>query len=321
VNAPPPLLALVGPTASGKTEAAFLIAGRLDAEVVSVDSMLVYRGMDVGTAKPTPEQRERVPHHLIDLAEPEEAFSVARFQEVAFGAIRGIRGRGRTPLLVGGGGLYYRAVVDRLDFPGTDPPIRELLLTEAGAVGAEGLYRRLSSLDPVAAGRIEPGNVRRTVRALEVAAITGRPFSSYAEAWERFPTGAVRAAGIRLDRRDLLERIERRVEDMLPGLATETEALMARGSGGFITSSQAIGYAEMVACLEGRMTRSEAAASTVRRTNALARRQMTWLRRDPRIRWFAAGPEGALGAAGPVAEYLAGGEPAGDEGDMSGTGA
>jgi tRNA dimethylallyltransferase len=314
VSPNPPLLALVGPTASGKTEAACLIAERLGAEVVSVDSMLVYRGMDVGTAKPTPEQRERVPHHVIDLAEPEEPFSVARFQELAWEVIRGIRRRGGIPLLVGGGGLYFREVADRLDFPGTEPPIRELLQTEAGAVGPEGLYRRLSSLDPVAAGRIEPGNVRRTVRALEVAAITGRPFSSFAEAWQRFPSGAVRAAGIRIDRRVLRERIERRVQAMLPGLAAETEALLARGSRGFLTSSQAIGYAEMVACLEGRMTRSEAAAATVGRTNALARRQMAWLRRDPRIRWFDAGPEGAVGVAGALADYLAGGAgPAEDE--------
>ena len=184
-GAEPPLLALVGPTAAGKTEAGIAVAERLGAEIVSVDSMLVYRGMDVGTAKPTAEQRARVPHHLLDVAEPSEPFSVARYQELAREAVAGIRSRGRRVLLVGGSALYERAVVDDLGFPGTDPDTRRDLEAEAAVVGAAGLHERLAASDPAAAAKIEPGNVRRTVRALEVAELTGQPFSSFAGGWER----------------------------------------------------------------------------------------------------------------------------------------
>ena len=299
-----PLRALVGPTASGKTEASLLIAQALEAEVVCVDSMLVYRGMDVGTAKPTEEQRRQVRHHMLDLVDPAEPFSVARFQELADRTIADIRGRGRHPLLVGGGGLYYRAVVDGLEFPGTLPAIRALLEAEAAALGTEALHRRLEAFDPEAAAKIEPTNARRTVRALEVAALTGRAFSSYSVAWDRYPSAAVRAAGIDLPRQDLHRRIEQRVSAMMPGLLDETRILLARGFGSFLTSSQAIGYAEGVACLEGAIGEEEAAAMTIRRTKGLARRQMAWFRRDPRIRWFPAGPEGAVGLVDEIIGYL-----------------
>jgi tRNA dimethylallyltransferase len=299
-----PLLALVGPTASGKSEASIRVAGMLGAEIVCVDSMLVYRGMDVGTAKPGAAHRAAVPHHLIDLAEPTEPFSVARFQELARRAVEGIRARGNAALLVGGGGLYYRAVVDDLAFPGTSPEVRALLEAEAAVLGPDRLYRRLATLDPVAAGRIEPGNARRTVRALEVAAMTGRPFSEHSVAWNRYPSAGVWAAGVDVDRQALHRRIERRVEGMLPGLLEESRVLIEQGAGPFLTSSQAIGYAEAVACLRGTMSEEEAAAVTVKRTKALARRQMAWLRRDPRIRWFAVGEEGAAGVADRIAAFL-----------------
>jgi tRNA dimethylallyltransferase len=301
-----PVLALVGPTASGKTEASISLAESLGAEIVCVDSMLVYRGMDVGTAKPTSEQRARVPHHLIDLAEPAEPFSAARFQLVAREVIGDIRNRGRRPLLVGGGGLYYRAVVDQMVFPATAGGVRALLEAEAAVLGAEAMHRRLAGFDPAAAERIEPRNARRTVRALEVAALTGRAFSRNRRGWDRYPSSSVRAAGVDVDRAVLHRRIERRVEAMMPGLLEETRRLVAGGARPFLTSSQAIGYAEAIACLDGGMDRAEAAAVTVRRTKALARRQMAWLRRDPRIRWFPAGPEGALSVVDQVAEYLAG---------------
>src|SRR5438067_8181107 len=181
------LLALVGPTASGKTEASLVIAGRLGAEIVSVDSMTVYRGMGVGTARPSPEERARVPHHLVDVAEPDEEFSVARYQELARSTLAGIVARGRPALAVGGTGLYFRALADELEFPATDPATRRTLEEEAEREGPESMHRRLESLDPRAAGKIEPGNVRRTVRALEVATVTGRPFSTFTEAWERYP--------------------------------------------------------------------------------------------------------------------------------------
>ncbi|MFB3739906.1 MAG: tRNA (adenosine(37)-N6)-dimethylallyltransferase MiaA, partial [Candidatus Velamenicoccus archaeovorus] len=221
------LLALVGPTASGKTEAGVTVAERLGAEIVSVDSMLVYRGMDVGTDKPGPAERARVPHHLLDVAEPEEPFSVARYQTLARRAVEEIRRRDHRVLLVGGSGLYFRAVVDDLEFPGTDPTARRELHLQAAALGPERLHARLAELDPAAAERIEPANVRRTVRALEVAAVTGRPFSSFAASWDRYPPDRVRAAGIDMDRDALVRRIETRVHAMVEGgFLEETRRLL-----------------------------------------------------------------------------------------------
>jgi tRNA dimethylallyltransferase len=302
-----PFLAIVGPTGSGKTEAAIALAGRLGAEIVSVDSMLVYRGMDIGTAKPTPEQRAEVPHHLIDVAEPSEPFSVARYQELAREAVEGIHVRGRQALLAGGTVLYLRAIVDDLTFPATDPGLRETLQAEAERVGALSMYERLAASDPVAAAKIEPGNIRRTVRALEVAELTGRPFSSFAEAWERYGPDRVRAAGIEMPREVVVKRIEARVGEMLDaGLLAEVRALVERGFGRWLTSTQAIGYAEFARHLAGRMTLDEAVAATVKRTKALARRQRAFLRKDPRIRWFEAGTDGALALVDDIAEHLDG---------------
>ena len=295
------LLALVGPTASGKTEAALAIAPHLGAEIVSVDSMLVYRGMDVGTGKPTAEQRAVVPHHLLDLAEPSERFTVARFQELARGVLRSIA----RPLLVGGSGLYLRAVVDDLTFPPEDPVVRASLEAEADDLGAEALYHRLAEMDPVAAARIEPGNVRRIIRALEVTAISGAPFSSFGASWDRYDADRVRPAGIRLDREAQWTRIAERVLAMLEnGWLNEVEALMDRGFGAWLTASQAIGYAELAEHLDGRLSLDEAAERTVKRTRELARRQMAWFRRDPRIRWFNAGVGGAPEVADDIRAYL-----------------
>jgi tRNA dimethylallyltransferase len=300
-----PLLALVGPTASGKTEVGLVVAETLRAEIVSIDSMLVYRGMDVGTAKPAAEDRARVRHHLIDLVEPSEPFSVAAFQREAKGAIDGIQGRGVRAILVGGSGLYLRAVVDDLEFPGTDAATRAELERQASTLGAARMYERLADLDPVAAGRIEPGNARRIVRALEVAAVTGRPFSTFARAWELYPSDAVRAAGVRMSREVLIERISRRVDAMLErGWLDEVRTLVERGFGGWLTSSQAIGYAELARHLRAEMTLAEAVEATVKRTGNLARRQMAWFRRDPRIRWFDVGTDGAVEAIEPMRAYL-----------------
>jgi tRNA dimethylallyltransferase len=296
--------ALVGPTASGKTEASLPVARALDAEILSVDSMVVYRGMDVGTAKPTHGERGTVPHHLIDVAEPSEPFSVVEYQRLARAALDDLERGGHRPLLVGGSGLYYRAIVDRLEFPGTEQATRALLEAEAAAAGPDALYRRLAESDPTAAARIEPTNVRRTVRALEVAAVTGRPFSSFAHAWESYPADNVRAAGVDVPRPILHSRIERRVDLMMPGLLAETRVLLEGGVGGFLTATQAIGYLEAAACLEGTIDETEAAARTVKRTKALARRQLAWFRRDPRIRWFPVGEEGAIGAAEAIIGYL-----------------
>jgi tRNA dimethylallyltransferase len=299
--------ALVGPTAAGKTEVSIAVAERIGAEIVSVDSMLVYRGMDVGTAKPTSEQRARVPHHLIDVTRPSEPFSVARYQALVRDAVAGIRARGRRVLLVGGTALYLRAVVDELAFPATDPALRAALEEEAARVGAPAMYDRLGRADPVAASRIEPGNVRRTVRALEVAELTGRPFSSFASAWDRYDPSRVRAAGVGVPREALARRIEDRVQGMVAsGLLEEVRGLVERGLGGWLTASQAIGYAEFARHLAGELSLEDAVAGTVRRTRALARRQVAFLRRDPRIRWFEAGEAGATAIRDEIAEYLDG---------------
>jgi tRNA dimethylallyltransferase len=302
-----PFLALVGPTASGKTEAALQVAEALGAEILSIDSMQVYRGMDVGTAKPTAEQRARVPHHLLDLVEPNEAFSVATFQAAAREAADDVRGRGPRPLLVGGSGLYLRAVVDELEFPGTEPDVRGDLEEEAAALGAERMHERLAGMDPDAASKIEPANVRRTVRALEVAAITGRAFSSYAAAWDSYPPDKVRAGGVRLTPEQLSARVETRVREMLAdGWVDEVEKLVAGGFGGWLTSTQAIGYAELARHLAGDLSLEDAVRQTVKRTRHLARRQMAWFRRDPRIRWFDAGAEGASSVVDDLVAYLEG---------------
>jgi tRNA dimethylallyltransferase len=300
-------LALVGPTASGKTEAATVLAGRLGAEIVVIDSMTVYRGMDIGTAKPSPRERALVPHHLVDVADPTTPFSVARFQGLARRAVGAIGARGRPALLVGGSGLYYRAVVDDLEFPGTDPLERGRLEAEAAAVGPARLHARLAAFDPAAAAKMEPSNARRVVRALEVAGVTGRPFSSFAESWDRYPEGRVRAAGVAISSEDLRWRIEARVDRQLEeGLVAEVRGLLDGGFGPFVTASQAIGYLEVAEHLAGRLGLEETRARMVRRTRALARRQLAWFRRDPRIRWFDAGPAGAASIVDELEEHLSG---------------
>jgi tRNA dimethylallyltransferase len=298
-------LALVGPTASGKSEAAIALARSVDAEICSVDSMLVYRGMDLGTAKPTARQRAVVPHHLIDVADPAERFTVARYQSLALTAVKGVRGRGHAPLLVGGSGLYFRAVVDDLVFPGEDSDVRADLEREAGSVGVDRLYGRLRELDPVAAGKIDPTNTRRVVRALEVPAATGTEFSAFSGAWERFDVRRVRAAGIAIARPALSRRIDERVSAMFAaGWLEEVRGLAERGLGRWLTSTQAIGYSELTRHLDGRLSLDEAWGATTRRTRNLARRQMAWFRRDPRIRWFDAGADGAMDVIDDVRAYL-----------------
>lgn len=302
-----PLLALVGPTASGKSEAGVELAEALGAEIVCADSATVYRRMDIGTAKPDAALIARVPHHLIDVADPRKTFTVARYQRLAREAIDGIRGRDRRVMLVGGSGLYFRAAVDDLVFPPTDADARLELEREAAAVGARSLHARLEALDPLAAGRIEPDNVRRTIRALEVATVTGERFSSFARAWERYPAERVRAAGVDVPREALLRRVERRIHAQLErGLLDEVRGLLADGLREWITARQAIGYAEMARHLEGELSLAEAVALTVRRTKALARRQMAWFRRDPRIRWFRTGERGAADVVDDIREYLRG---------------
>ena len=291
-------LALVGPTASGKSAVALAAAEALgDVEIVSVDSMQVYRGMDVGTAKPTLAEQAAVRHHLIDVADPGEEFSVARFQATAAEAVAGIEARGQRALLVGGTGLYYQVVVDGFDLPGEDRALRASLYERAEAPdGPAVLLAELADLDPVAAGRIEPGNTRRIVRALEVTMSSGRPFSSFGPGV--FATGPkdengqrglrVAAAGIWMPRQAGAERIEARIAAMVDdGLVDEVQRL-ARAPGGLSrTAREGIGYKEVLDHLEGSVPTLEAALRrTAERTRQLARRQRMWFRRDRRIAWI-----------------------------------
>ncbi len=285
-------LALVGPTASGKSALALHVAGELgDVEIVSVDSMQVYRGLDIGTAKATPDERTRVVHHMIDVADPGESWSAARYQADARAAISDIEGRGRRALLVGGTGLYVRAVLDQLEFPGEDVAVRVELEREAEQHGAPALHAKLARVDPAAASRIEATNIRRIVRALEVHRITGRPFSSFGSGLGGpLPfVVPVRLAGVWLPREVVSERIARRVHEMLAdGLVDEVRNVLARGSLSR-TARQAIGYREVLAFLDGEIpTMTDLHEAIVRRTKAFSRRQRMWFRRDPRVAWFAA---------------------------------
>lgn len=274
----------MGSTASGKSALALEVARRLgDVELVSADSMQVYRGMDVGTAKATPAEQAEVPHHLLDVAEPEEDYSVARFQADVADVIAGVEARGRRALVVGGTGLYVQAVVDGLALPGEWPELRAQLETQP----AEDLHRRLTELDPLAASRIEPGNARRLVRALEVTLGSGRPFSAFGPGLGAYPPSSrFRLAGVWLPRPVLAERIESRYRQQLAaGFLDEVRALRSRMSR---TARQALGYKELLAHMAGDCTLDEAVAAAVSRTREFARRQRAWFRRDPRITWFGA---------------------------------
>lgn len=280
-------LAIVGPTASGKSAVAMALAERLgDAELVSVDSMQVYRGMDIGTAKPTPAERARVRHHLIDLIDPDEEFTVAEFQRAARDALASIATRGRRAILVGGTGLYHRAVIDDLDLPGEWPDIRARLLAEADAVGAPALHARLAEIDPAAAHRMEPTNTRRIVRALEVWEGSGRRFSSFGPGLDVYPATGIAQFGLRWDRAALSARIERRVAGMVDAGLFEEVARIRESPGFSRTSGQALGYKEVLAHLDGEIGRDEAIAEIVVRTRQFAVRQERWFRRDPRVAWI-----------------------------------
>ena len=284
-------LALVGPTASGKSALALEVARRLGGiELVSVDSMQVYRGMDIGTAKPTAAEQAEVPHHLLDLADPDENFSVARFQVAARAAIAGIEERGHRALLVGGTGLYVQAVVDELRLPGEWPDVRAELEAEAMTpAGAAGLHRRLAELDPTAAARMEPTNARRIVRALEVTVASGRPFSSYGPGLDAYPPTRFELIGVSLPRDIIKGRIATRYEAQLRrGFVDEVRALAARPKPLSRTARNALGYRELSAHVGGQCSLDEAVTEAVRRTRAFARRQRVWFRRDARITWLTA---------------------------------
>ena len=280
----PPVVVL-GPTASGKSDVAMAAAvAAPGTEIIAVDAMQVYRGMDIGTAKPTAADRAAVPHHGLDLVDPGEPFTVADYRSAYASAADAIAARGGRPLLVAGTGLYLTAVIDDLDLPGRYPATRVELDAEADLAA---LVERLHRLDPAAAARIEPGNRRRIERALEVTLGSGRPFSSFGPGVGAFPTTDAVLLGLRWPRVRLAERIEQRVHRMIDaGLLGEVVALAARPGGLSRTAAQALGYKELLEHVHGVVTLDVAVDTIVRRTRQFAVRQERWFRRDPRIRWF-----------------------------------
>jgi tRNA dimethylallyltransferase len=289
-------VALVGVTASGKSAVALDLARRRrDCEIVSIDSMCVYRGMDIGTSKPDAEARRAVPHHLLDLVDPDEEFTVTQFQRAARVALEDIEGRGRHALLVGGTGLYLRSVVDDLAIPGRYPEVAASLEADldAGRVAPPDLHARLAALDPVGAARMEPTNRRRVVRALEVTLGAGRPFSEFGPGLEAYPSSGVPQVGLARSPEEVDRRLAARFEAMVDaGLVDEVRALAARPAGLSRTARQALGYREILAHVEGGAPLEQCFDDAVRRTRQFARRQASWFRRDPRIGW-AAGPDEA----------------------------
>ena len=289
-------LVLVGPTASGKTAVALELARRVpDVEIVSADAMAVYAGMDIGTAKPSPQERAEVPHHLLDVVPPDTEYTVRRFQSDAKAVLADIEGRGATAVVVGGTGLYVQALVDELDIPGLFPSVRAELEAEADT---EVLHRRLASLDPVAAERMEPSNRRRVVRALEVTLGAGRPFSSFGPGLGAYPAAPFTLVGLDIARDELDRRIDRRYDDQLEaGLLEEVARLAARPGGLSRSARQALGYKELLDHLAGNVSLDEAVDLARRRTKHFARRQQRWFRRDPRITWVPAGENAGAVAA------------------------
>lgn len=292
-NVTTPLIVLVGPTATGKSELAVEVALRLrelgrNAEVVNADSMLVYRGMDIGTAKPTREERGGVPHHLVDIMDVTQKATVAEFQQLARGTIAEVRERSGVPILVGGSALYTRAILDAFEFQAADPRVRARWEAELARVGPHELHRRLAGIAPASAAMIEPGNGRRTVRALEVNELSGGHQPTLPQ-WT-YELEDVWQFGLEQDRAQLDERINRRVELMWErGLVDEVRGLLAVGLRDGVTAVRAIGYRQVVDLLDGRNTEPEARELVKKATRRFVRKQLGWYRRDPRIEWLEAG--------------------------------
>jgi tRNA dimethylallyltransferase len=288
VSAGPPVVAVVGPTATGKTALAVQLAHRLGGEIVNADSMQLYRGMDIGTAKPDEAERDGVPHHLLDLWHVRQAASVAEYRDRARAEIDRLRTAGTMPLLVGGSGLYVRGVLDELDFPGTDPAVRARLEAELAAVGPAALHARLGVLDPAAAAAVLPSNGRRIVRALEVIELTGGPFRAVLpDPRPRYPAVLV---GLDREPAELDDRVAQRVDRMwTAGFVEEVAALAADGLREGPTASRALGYAQVLAQFDGDLTPDEARERTVSTTRRFVRRQRSWFRRDSALTWFDAG--------------------------------
>jgi tRNA dimethylallyltransferase len=281
------VIAVVGPTAAGKSDLGVALARALGGEVVNADSMQLYRGMDIGTAKLTAEERQGVPHHLLDIWDVTEAANVADYQRLARAEIDRLHSAGRVPVLVGGSGLYVRAAIDALRFPGTDAAVRARLEAELDMRGPGALHARLAAVDAEAARAILPSNGRRIVRALEVVEITGRPFTANLPAPGHESVYDTLQIGVAVPRPELDERIARRVDRMWEGgLVEEVRALETAGLREGRTASRALGYQQVLAWFVGECTEQEARAETVRATKRFARRQDSWFRRDPRVQWL-----------------------------------
>ncbi|GAA3151066.1 tRNA (adenosine(37)-N6)-dimethylallyltransferase MiaA [Planomonospora alba] len=292
----PPVIAVVGPTAAGKSDLAVELALELGGEVINADSMQLYRGMDIGTAKLTVEERRGVPHHLLDVWDVRRTASVAEYQAMARPLMDALRSGGAVPILVGGSGLYVRAALDELEFPGTDPGIRARLEAELEAGGPAPLHARLREVDPEAAAAILPGNGRRIVRALEVIELSGRPFSASMPSYEAVYDSV--QLGVEVPRAVLDERVARRVERMWEaGLVDEVRSLAEQGLAEGRTASRALGYAQVLRFLAGEWTEEQAKEETIRATRRFVRRQESWFRRDPRVLWLPQQEPGLLGRA------------------------
>ncbi len=291
---PAPLVAVVGATATGKSDLAIALAEHLGGEVVNADALQLYRGMDIGTAKVTAAERRGIPHHLLDVLDVTQEASVSTYQREALEAIAGIRARGRVPILVGGSGLYVRAVLDDIRFPPTDPELRARLEERAARQGTAVLHRELAQRDPEAARTIGEHDTRRIVRALEVGELTGGPFAAFLPR-PRYREPRTVQLGLRRDRALLHERIARRVQGMVEqGLLAEIRALRVQGLDRGLTASRAIGYAQGLAVLDGTMSCAEAIDATIIGTRRLVRKQDTWFRRDQRVQWLDADADGGL---------------------------
>lgn len=284
----PPLVVVLGPTAAGKTDLAILIANQLGGEIVSADSRLLYRGMDIGTAKPTLEQRQQIPHHLIDVADPDEIWSLTLFQQKAHIAINDIQSKQQLPFLVGGTGQYIHSIVEAWHIPEIkpNPQLREALEKWAEEIGEGGLHARLSALDPEAAANIDYRNLRRTIRALEVIFLSGRLFSAQRQRGTS-PYRTIQV-GLSIPRPELFTRIDARIDGMLAaGFVAEVESLLSKGYSPDLPTFSAIGYQEIVHYLQGKTTLEEAVVIIRRRTRQFVRRQANWFKEDdPNIHWF-----------------------------------
>ncbi len=281
------LLVVCGATATGKSQLAIALAHQFDGEIVNADSMQLYRGMDIGTAKLSPEEREGVAHHLLDVLDVNQDSTVAWFQSAARAAITDIHARGKSAIVVGGTGLYIKSILDELNFPDTDPEVRKKLEKELEDIGLNALFERLEKFDPAAAIAIDRANARRVIRALEVIEITGKPFTANLprEASTRYPDA--RQFGLVMDREKLDERISARVDRMWDeGFVAEVETLLQLGLTDARTAQLALGYSQIIAYLDGKMSQDEAREDTKRATRQYARRQETWFSRDERITWI-----------------------------------